>query len=121
LQAEPKILNKIIETPNRPIKTKQNLKKTVFRNLKSGKEPKICMTGRNWQAWPKILKIIYEHQINKSERRWNLAVAEFSKHVAESSSHVAKSGSHLADSSRIKQSIIFFLISFCFLSFLIVS
>jgi hypothetical protein len=66
LQAELKILKKIIGTPNLPKISQKNR----VSYLKSGKEPKICMgaTRRNLQARPKILKKISEHQINQSER-----------------------------------------------------
>jgi hypothetical protein len=59
LQAQPKILKKIIVTPNIPINTKIFLKYN-FSYLKSIKEPKIRMgaTKRNLQAQPKILKKI---------------------------------------------------------------
>jgi hypothetical protein len=57
LQAQPKILKKITETPNLPIKTKIFPKKYVW-YLKRLQEPKTRMgaTRRNLQAQPKILK-----------------------------------------------------------------
>jgi hypothetical protein len=60
LQAQPKILKKIIGTSNQPIRTKNFLKKNYVSYLKSVKEPKIRMgaTQRNLQAQPKILKKI---------------------------------------------------------------
>jgi hypothetical protein len=68
VQAQPKILKKIIETPNLPIRKKISQKNYVS-SLKSAKEPKIRMgaTRRNLQAQPKMLKKI--HQINQSKQK----------------------------------------------------
>jgi hypothetical protein len=65
LQAQPKILKKIIGTSKQPIRTRKFSQKKYVYYLKKEKEPKICMgaTRRNSQARPKILKKLSEHQI----------------------------------------------------------
>jgi hypothetical protein len=55
LQVQPKILKKIIRTPNLPIRTKICLKKE-----KEPKKIRMGATRRNVQAQPKILKKIIE-------------------------------------------------------------
>jgi hypothetical protein len=58
LQAQPKILKKIIETPNLPTRTKIFQKKNYVSYLKSVKEPKIRIEARDEIKPVQAIKIL---------------------------------------------------------------
>jgi hypothetical protein len=76
LQAQPKKIKNVIETPNQPIEIKKISNKSVL-YFKSEKNAKIRMgaTRRSLQAQPKILKKLSVHQVKKKRSQkfvWEL-------------------------------------------------